>query len=88
MLHNMAVSNVINDIVVLQQMLSGPSFSVLLDHVVTTSPNNFLVLAPQLQSKRKRERNKEMRSQKEEPPAKLISGPTAVHFGGGGFVCL
>ena len=43
-LNNMAVSNVNNAIVVLQQMLSGPSFSVLFNPLVTTNPNEFTVL--------------------------------------------
>uniref|UniRef100_A0A8C4WTN8 Transposase Helix-turn-helix domain-containing protein n=1 Tax=Eptatretus burgeri TaxID=7764 RepID=A0A8C4WTN8_EPTBU len=51
----MAVSDVNTAIMVLQQMLPGPSFSVLLDPLVTTtSTNEFLVVAAATQSTRKR----------------------------------
>ena len=48
--NNMVASNVNNAIVVLKQMLSKPSFSVLFNPLVTTSPNKFLTLIVALDS--------------------------------------
>ena len=54
-------------------MLFGPSFSVLLDPLVTTSPNEMIVLTATAEYEEQGKKDRGMGSQKEAHPTELIS---------------
>ena len=69
-----------NNIVILEQLLSGWSFLVLLDTFMTTSPKELMALAGGYTEYEEQGNKIKIGSQKAETTAKLIYTPSTVHL--------